>query len=98
MATLRQSLIAGHAVATHTIFLLPVIASLFVVITMSRIIQYVSFKTTRKRVFRMSPLHHHFEMVGWSEVNIVVRFWIIAGVGAAIGLGVLYADFLSNVG
>jgi phospho-N-acetylmuramoyl-pentapeptide-transferase len=91
-------LIAGQAVATRTILLLPIIAALFVIITMSRIIQYVSFKTTGKRVFRMSPLHHHFEMVGWSEVNIVVRFWIIAGVGAVIGLGVLYADFLSNVG
>jgi phospho-N-acetylmuramoyl-pentapeptide-transferase len=91
-------LIAGQAVATRTILLLPFIAALFVIVTMSRIIQYVSFKTTGKRVFRMSPLHHHFEMVGWSEVNIVVRFWIIAGVGAVIGLGVLYADFLSDAG
>lgn len=91
-------LIAGQAVTTRTILLLPIIALLFVIVTMSRIIQYVSFKTTGKRVFRMSPLHHHFEMVGWSEVNIVVRFWIIAGIGAAIGLGVLYADFLSNAG
>jgi phospho-N-acetylmuramoyl-pentapeptide-transferase len=91
-------LIAGQAVATRTVMLLPIIAALFVIITMSRIIQYVSFKTTGKRVFRMSPLHHHFEMVGWSEVNIVVRFWIIAGVGAVIGLGLLYADFLANAG
>ncbi len=91
-------LIAGQAVATRTILLLPIIALLFVIITMSRIIQYVSFKTTGKRVFRMSPLHHHFEMVGWSEVNIVVRFWIIAGIGVAIGLGALYADYLGNVG
>jgi phospho-N-acetylmuramoyl-pentapeptide-transferase len=91
-------LIAGQAVATRTVLLLPIIAALFVIITMSRIIQYVSFKTTGKRVFRMSPLHHHFEMVGWSEVNIVVRFWIIAGVGGVIGLGVLYADFLNNIG
>ncbi|GIH06132.1 phospho-N-acetylmuramoyl-pentapeptide-transferase [Rhizocola hellebori] len=91
-------LIAGQAVATRTILLLPFIALLFVVITMSRIIQYTSYKTTGKRVFRMSPLHHHFEMVGWSEVNIVIRFWIIAGIGAVIGLGVLYTDFLNNVG
>jgi phospho-N-acetylmuramoyl-pentapeptide-transferase len=91
-------LIAGQAVATRTIMLLPIIAALFVIITMSRIIQYLSFKATGKRVFRMSPLHHHFEMVGWSEVNIVIRFWIIAGVGVAVGLGALYADFLSNVG
>lgn len=90
-------LIAGQAVATRTLLLLPIIAVLFVIITMSRIIQYTSFKTTGKRVFRMSPLHHHFEMVGWSEMNIVVRFWIIAGFGVVIGLGVLYADFLNHV-
>lgn len=89
-------LIAGQAVATRTIFLLPLIALLFVVITMSRIIQYVSYKTTGKRVFRQSPLHHHFEMVGWSEVNIVIRFWIIAGAGAVMGLGILYTDFLRH--
>jgi phospho-N-acetylmuramoyl-pentapeptide-transferase len=46
----------------------------------------------------MSPLHHHFEMVGWSEVNIVIRFWIIAGIGAVIGLGLLYTDFLNHIG
>jgi phospho-N-acetylmuramoyl-pentapeptide-transferase len=91
-------LIAGEAVATRTILLLPVIALLFVVITMSRIIQYVSFKAFHRRVFRMSPLHHHFELVGWSEVNIVVRFWIIAGIGVAVGLGLFYGDFLAHVG
>jgi phospho-N-acetylmuramoyl-pentapeptide-transferase len=90
-------LIAGEAVATRTIMLLPIIAALFVIITMSRIIQYLSFKTTGKRVFRMSPLHHHFEMVGWSEVNIVIRFWIIAAAGVALGLAIFYADFLRHL-
>jgi phospho-N-acetylmuramoyl-pentapeptide-transferase len=55
----------------------------------------VSFRTTGRRVFRMSPLHHHFELAGWSEVNIVIRFWIIAGLGAAAGLGIFYGDFLA---
>ena len=91
-------LIAGEAVATRTIMLLPIIAGLFVIITMSRIIQYASYKTTGKRVFRMSPLHHHFELVGWSEVTIVVRFWIIAGAGVVLGLGIYYADFLQHLG
>ncbi|MBV1854781.1 phospho-N-acetylmuramoyl-pentapeptide-transferase [Catellatospora tritici] len=90
-------LIAGQAVATRTVLLLPVLAALFVTITMSRIIQYTSFKTTGKRVFRMSPLHHHFELVGWHEVTIVTRFWIIAGAGAAIGLGLFYGEFLSRL-
>jgi len=62
------------------------------------VIQIISFKTTGKRVFRMSPLHHHFELAGWSEVNIVVRFWILAGICVAIGLGLFYSDFLAVVG
>ncbi len=90
-------LIAGQAVATRTVLLLPVLAALFVIITMSRIIQYTSFKTTGRRVFRMSPLHHHFELVGWHEVTIVTRFWIIAGTGVAAGLGLFYGDFLSHL-
>jgi phospho-N-acetylmuramoyl-pentapeptide-transferase len=89
-------LIAGEAVATHTILLLPVIALLFVTVTMSRIIQYGSFKMFHRRVFRMSPLHHHFEMAGWSEVNIVIRFWIIALIGVAIALGLFYSGFLAQ--
>jgi phospho-N-acetylmuramoyl-pentapeptide-transferase len=66
-------LIAGMAMSTRTILLLPIIGGLFVIITMSVVIQIISFKTTGKRVFRMSPLQHHFELAGWSEVNIVVR-------------------------
>ena len=58
------------------------------------IIQVTSFKLTRKRVFRMAPLQHHFELKGWNEVTIVVRFWIIAGVFAALGLGLFYLDAL----
>jgi phospho-N-acetylmuramoyl-pentapeptide-transferase len=90
-------LIAGQAVATRTVLLLPILAALFVTITMSRIIQYTSFKTTGKRVFRMSPLHHHFELVGWHEVTIVTRFWIIAGAGVAAALGLFYGDHLSRL-
>ncbi len=89
-------LIAGEAVATHTILLLPIIGALFVIITASRIIQYTSWKIRRKRVFRMSPLHLHFEQVGWSEVNIVIRFWIIAGIGTVIGLALFYGAFLAH--
>jgi phospho-N-acetylmuramoyl-pentapeptide-transferase len=88
-------LIAAMALATRTVLLLPIIGGLFVIITMSLIIQRVSYKTTGKRVFLMSPLHHHFELAGWSEVNIVIRFWIIAGLGSAIGLGIFYSDFLA---
>ncbi|HWG98664.1 MAG TPA: phospho-N-acetylmuramoyl-pentapeptide-transferase [Pilimelia sp.] len=91
-------LIAGMAMSTRTVLLLAIIGGLFVIITMSVVIQVISFRTTGKRVFRMSPLQHHFELAGWSEVNIVVRFWIIAGIGVAIGLGLFYSDFLAAVG
>lgn len=87
-------LIAGLAMATHTTLLLIIIGGLFVIITMSVVIQIASFKMTGKRVFRMAPLQHHFELAGWSEVNIVVRFWIIAGIGVGAGLGIFYADYL----
>jgi phospho-N-acetylmuramoyl-pentapeptide-transferase len=90
-------LIAGMALATRTILLLFVIGMLFVIITMSVVIQVISFRTTGRRVFRMSPLQHHFELAGWSEVNIVIRFWIIAGIGVVIGLGLFYGDFLRVV-
>jgi phospho-N-acetylmuramoyl-pentapeptide-transferase len=91
-------LIGGLAVATRTTLLSIIIGGLFVIITMSVVIQIISFKTTGKRVFRMSPLQHHFELAGWSEVNIVVRFWIVAGIGVAIGLGLFYSDFLATMG
>jgi phospho-N-acetylmuramoyl-pentapeptide-transferase len=91
-------LIGGLAMATRTTLLSIIIGGLFVIVTMSVVIQIVSFKTTGKRVFRMSPLQHHFELAGWSEVNIVVRFWIIAGIGVAIGLGLFYSDFLAVMG
>jgi phospho-N-acetylmuramoyl-pentapeptide-transferase len=89
-------LIAAMALATRTVMLLPIIGGLFVVITLSVVIQIASFKTTGRRVFRMSPLHHHFELAGWSENNVVIRFWVIAGIVAAMGLGLFYGEFLAN--
>ncbi|KKK04868.1 phospho-N-acetylmuramoyl-pentapeptide-transferase [Micromonospora sp. HK10] len=91
-------LIGGLAVATRTTLLSILIGGLFVIITTTWVIQIVSYRTTGRRVFRMVPLHHHFELGGWSEVNIVVRFWIVAGVGVAVGLGLFYSDFLAAVG
>jgi phospho-N-acetylmuramoyl-pentapeptide-transferase len=90
-------LVAALALATRTELLLPIMGLLYVIETASVIIQVISFKTTRRRVFRMSPIHHHFELAGWSEVNIVIRFWIIAGIGVAISLGLFYGDFLRTV-
>ncbi|GAA2164128.1 MULTISPECIES: phospho-N-acetylmuramoyl-pentapeptide-transferase [Glycomyces] len=92
------ALIAGLAFASKTILLLPIIGALFVITTASVMIQVTSFKLTGRRVFRMSPIQHHFELAGWSEVTIVVRFWIIAGIGVAIALGFFFADFLRIAG
>jgi phospho-N-acetylmuramoyl-pentapeptide-transferase len=87
-------LIAGLAFATRTVLLLPMLGILFTIITVTWVIQIGSYQLWQRRVFRMVPLQHHFELAGWSEVNIVIRFWIIAGLGVASALGLFYADFL----
>ena len=75
--------------------LIPIIGGLFVIVTLSVVIQVVSFRIFHTRVFRMAPLHHHFELVGWPETTVTVRFWIFSGLCTALGLGLFYADFLS---
>ena len=87
-------LIAGLAITTRTELLIVVLGGLFVVITLSVIVQVGSFKLRGKRVFRMAPLQHHFELIGWNEVTIVIRFWIVAGLFAALGLGIFYAEWV----
>jgi phospho-N-acetylmuramoyl-pentapeptide-transferase len=82
--------LAGLAIVTRTDLLLLILSGLFVIVTMSVVIQVASYKTRRKRVFKMAPLHHHFEMVGWAESTIVVRFWLIAAMFVALGLGIFY--------
>jgi phospho-N-acetylmuramoyl-pentapeptide-transferase len=86
--------LAGLAVCTKTQLLLFVLGGLFVIITMSVIIQVGFFKMTRRRVFRMAPLQHHFELIGWAETTIVIRFWMIAGLCVALGLGIFYVEWL----
>ncbi|HEU5456915.1 MAG TPA: phospho-N-acetylmuramoyl-pentapeptide-transferase [Nocardioides sp.] len=86
--------LAGLAILTRTELLVIILGGLFVLITLSVIIQVGSFKMTGKRVFRMAPLQHHFELVGWNEVTIVIRFWIIAGLFVALGLGLFYAEWV----
>nr|WP_218880462.1 phospho-N-acetylmuramoyl-pentapeptide-transferase [Kineosphaera limosa] len=86
--------LAGLAIVTRTELLVVILGGLFVAITLSVIIQVASFKMTRKRVFRMAPLQHHFELVGWNEVTIVIRFWIVAGLCVGFGLGIFYAEWM----
>jgi phospho-N-acetylmuramoyl-pentapeptide-transferase len=90
--------LAGLAILSRTELLLVLIGGLFVLISLSVIVQVGFFKLTRRRVFRMAPLQHHFELVGWGEVTIVIRFWIIAGLLVALGLGVFYAEWVTGAG
>jgi phospho-N-acetylmuramoyl-pentapeptide-transferase len=87
--------LAAAAVLTKTEALLPVIGGIFVLEALSVIVQYTSFKLTKKRVFKMAPIHHHFELSGWEENKVVVRFWILQAVCAAGGF-VLYYFTLYN--
>jgi len=84
------ALIAAMAVITKTELLLLVIGGIYVAETLSVILQVASFKLTRKRIFRMAPIHHHFEMLGWSETKVMVRFWIITGILAGLGFAMYF--------
>ncbi len=86
--------LAGLAVTTKTQLLLAILGGLFVVIALSVIVQVGSFKMTGKRVFRMAPLQHHFELIGWAETTIVIRFWLICGLFVALGMGIFYVEWL----
>jgi phospho-N-acetylmuramoyl-pentapeptide-transferase len=86
--------IAGLAIMTRTQLLMAFLAGLFVLVTVSVILQVSSYKLTGKRVFKMAPLHHHFEMLGWPEIQIVVRFWVIHGALVAGGLALFYASWV----
>ena len=89
---------AGLALMTRTELLLVVLGGLFVAITASVILQVGFFKITKgKRIFRMAPLQHHFELLGWDEITIVVRFWIISGLAVATGLGIFYYEWVSGI-
>ena len=93
---------ATLSLATETDLLLPLLGGLFVMETVSVIGQVTVYKTTKKlrgqprRLFRMAPVHHHFELCGWPETKVVIRFWIIAALCTALALGLFYADFIST--
>lgn len=87
--------LAGLAIVTRTELLLVMLGGLFVIITLSVVIQVGYFKMSGgQRVFRMAPLQHHFELVGWNEVTIVIRFWIIQMLCTGVGLGLFYAEWV----
>lgn len=90
--------VAALALLTNTHLLLPILGGLFVMETVSVILQVGSFRLFGRRIFRIAPIHHHFERVGWPETTIIVRFWIIAAIGVALALGFFYGDFVTSGG
>jgi phospho-N-acetylmuramoyl-pentapeptide-transferase len=90
--------LAALALLEKVDLLLPIIGGLFVVETLSVIIQVFAFQVFHRRVFRMAPIHHHFEIGGWPETTVIVRFWILAGMCTAVALGLFYTDFLAHGG
>jgi len=90
--------LAGLALTTNTQLLLPVVGFLFVLETVSVMLQVTRFRLTGKRFFRMAPIHHHFELGGWPETTVIIRLWIMAGLATALALGLFYADFIGTGG
>lgn len=86
--------LAALALTTNTQLLLPIVGGIYVAETMSVMLQVGYFKLTKgKRLFRMAPIHHHFELSGWRETKVIVRFWLIGGALTAVALGLFYADW-----
>jgi phospho-N-acetylmuramoyl-pentapeptide-transferase len=89
---------AAMALLTNTQLLLVVIGGLYVMETVSVILQVISFRGFGKRMFLMAPIHHHFELKGWPETTVIIRFWIMSGIMVAMGVGIFYGDWVSGPG
>jgi phospho-N-acetylmuramoyl-pentapeptide-transferase len=86
-------------IATNTMLLLPIICGLQVTEILSVAAQMGSYRYfNRRRIFKMSPIHHHFELIGWPETTVIIRFWLISGIFVAVALGIYYADFARLIG
>ncbi|MGA9871884.1 MAG: phospho-N-acetylmuramoyl-pentapeptide-transferase [Rhodococcus sp. (in: high G+C Gram-positive bacteria)] len=91
-------LLAGLSIVTRTELIMVVIAALFVAEAASVVIQVAVFRSSRRRVFRMAPFHHHFELAGWAETTVIIRFWLLAAIASAVGLALFYSEYLAAVG
>ncbi|MGH9212016.1 MAG: phospho-N-acetylmuramoyl-pentapeptide-transferase [Acidimicrobiales bacterium] len=88
--------LAALALTLGAQLLLPIVGALFVFETLSVIVQVGSFRLFHRRVLRMAPVHHHFELGGWPETTVIIRFWMLALMATAVALGIYYADFVST--
>ena len=90
--------IAGLSVTSRTEMLAVVLGALFVAEIVSVVVQILAFRTTGRRVFRMAPFHHHFELVGWAETTVIIRFWLLTAITCGLGLALFYGEWLSAIG
>ncbi|AOW94712.1 phospho-N-acetylmuramoyl-pentapeptide-transferase [Rhodococcus sp. WMMA185] len=90
-------LLAGLSITSRTELLMVVIGALFVAEAASVVIQVAVFRSSRRRVFRMAPFHHHFELAGWAETTVIIRFWLLAAIASAIGLALFFSEYLAAV-
>lgn len=91
-------LLAGLSITTRTELLMAVVGALFFAEILSVLLQIVVFRTTRNRLFKMAPFHHHFELSDWPETTVTIRFWLLGGISAAVGLMLFYGEYLAAVG
>ena len=91
-------MLAGLSVTTRTELLMVVIGALFVAEAASVVIQVAVFRSSRRRVFRMAPFHHHFELGGWAETTVIIRFWLLAAIASAVGMALFYSEYLAAIG
>ena len=86
--------VAALVLTLNVQLLLPIVGALYVTESVSVILQVGSFRLFKRRIFRMAPIHHHFELGGWPETTVIIRFWLLAGACSALALGLFYADFI----
>jgi phospho-N-acetylmuramoyl-pentapeptide-transferase len=91
-------IIAGLSVTSRTEILAVVLGSLFVAEITSVVLQILTFRTTGRRVFRMAPFHHHFELVGWAETTVIIRFWLLTAITCGLGVALFYGEWLATIG
>jgi phospho-N-acetylmuramoyl-pentapeptide-transferase len=90
--------IAGLSVTSRTELLAVVLGSLFVAEITSVVMQVLAFRSTGRRVFRMAPFHHHFELVGWAETTVIIRFWLLTAISCGLGVALFYSEWLAATG
>ncbi|MFZ6005976.1 MAG: phospho-N-acetylmuramoyl-pentapeptide-transferase [Actinomycetota bacterium] len=90
--------VAALALTLNVQLLLPILGALYVTESLSVILQVGSFRIFKRRIFRMAPIHHHFELGGWPETTVIIRFWLVSAMCTALALGLYYADFIGTGG